>query len=120
MTATVLGTAGRLAGEEWDALAGRGFSLHGWHAAAEASGWLPRHVVVRAGESVAGIVPAYLLDGGSALDLHDRWLGPAGSLMAAAGLCLRPTISVGAPCSATTSWLGELEEIGRASCRERV
>ena len=38
MTATVLGTAGRLAGEEWDALAGRGFSLHGWHAAAEARG----------------------------------------------------------------------------------
>jgi len=111
VTATVLGTAGRLAGEEWDALAGRGFSLHGWHAAAEASGWLPRHVVVRAGESVAGIVPAYLLDGGSALDLHDRWLGPAGSLMAAAGLCLRPTISVGAPCSATTSWLGELEAL---------
>lgn len=111
MTAGVLGAADRLTGEEWNALARRGFSLHRWHAAAEASGWRPRHVVVRDGQSVLAIVPAYLLDGGAALDIHDRWLGPLGPAMAAAGLRFRPTISVGAPCSTTSSWLGDLEAL---------
>ena len=111
VTAGVLGAADRLTGEAWNALARRGFSLHRWHAAAEASGWRPRHIVVRDGESVLAIVPAYLLDGGASLDIHDRWLGPLGPAMAAAGLRLRPTISVGAPCSTTSSWLGDLEAL---------
>jgi predicted N-acyltransferase len=98
---------------EWNALARRGFSLHRWHAAAQASGWRARHVVVREGGAIRAIVPAYLLDGGISLDLHDRWLGPLGPAMAAAGLRLRPTISVGAPSSTTSEWLGDLDELPR-------
>ncbi len=108
---SIAGGASAVDRSEWDALAGRGFSLHRWHAAAEASGWRARHVVVREGGSVHAILPAYLLDGGSALDIHDRWLGPLGAAMAAAGLRLRPTISVGAPCSTTSEWLGDLDEL---------
>jgi predicted N-acyltransferase len=107
----VAGAAARVSRDQWDALAGRGFSLHRWHAAAESSGWRARHIVVRQGDSVRAIVPAYLLDGGSALDIHDRWLGPLGPAMAAVGLRLRPTISVGAPCSTTSEPLGDLDEL---------
>ncbi len=95
----------------WNALARRGFSQHRWHAAAEASGWRARHLVVREGGAIRAIVPAYLLDGGISLDLHDRWLGPLGGAMAAVGLRLRPTISIGAPSSATSDWLGDLEDL---------
>ncbi len=109
MTASILAAPEYLTGEVWNTLATRGFSLHRWHAASEASGWRPRHVVVSDGESILALVPAYLLDGGAALDIHDRWLGPLGPAMAAMGARLRPTISVGAPCSTTSSWLGDLE-----------
>jgi predicted N-acyltransferase len=108
---TLLGEAERLSETEWNALARRGFSLHKWHAAAEASGWRARHLVVRDGGAPRAIVPAYLLDGGPASDLHDRWLGPLGPAMAVAGIRLRPTLSVGAPCSATSEWLGDLEKL---------
>ncbi|HEY8259454.1 MAG TPA: GNAT family N-acetyltransferase [Gemmatimonadales bacterium] len=103
------GRAASVRPDEWNALARRGFSLHRWHAAAEASGWRARHVVVRERGAIRAIVPAYLLDGGAALDIHDRWLGPLGPAMAAMGLRLRPTISVGAPGSTTSDWLGDLD-----------
>ena len=64
------------------------------------------------------IVPAYLLDGGSALDIHDRWLGPLGPAMAAVGLRLRPTISVGAPCSTTSEPLGDLDGLPESALVE--
>jgi predicted N-acyltransferase len=97
--------------DEWDSLARRGFSLRRWHAAAEASGWRARHVVQRENGMVSAIVPAYLLDGGPSLDIHDRWLGPLGPAMASAGLRLRPTISVGAPCSTTSEAVGDLDRL---------
>lgn len=107
----VEGAAASVRPDEWNALAGRGFSLHRWHAAAEASGWRARHVVVREGGAIRAIIPAYLLDGGATLDIHDRWLGPLAPAMAAVGLRLRPTISVGAPGSTTSDWLGDLEGV---------
>src|SRR4051812_20926468 len=103
------GGAAGIPADEWNALARRGFALHRWHAAAEAAGWRARHVVIGECGALRAIVPAYLLDGGAALDIHDRWLGPLGPAMAAIGLRLRPTISVGAPGSATTDWLGDLD-----------
>ena len=110
MVATA-GAAAQVSAEEWNALARRGFSLHCWHVAAESCGWRARHIVVREGGAIRAILPAYLLDGGAALDIHDRWLGPLGPAMAAVGLRLRPTISVGAPCSTTSEWLGDLDEL---------
>jgi predicted N-acyltransferase len=114
----IAGAAARVSRDEWDALAGRGFSLHRWHAAAESSGWRARHIVVRQGDAVRLIVPAYLLDGGSALDIHDRWLGPLGPAMAAIGIRLRPTVSVGAPCSTTSEALGDLDQLPESALVE--
>lgn len=112
-TVAVEGGSAGIRPVEWNALARRGFSLHGWHSAAEASGWRARHVVVREAGAIRAIVPAYLLDGGSSLDLHDRWLGPLGDAMAALGIRLRPTISVGAPSTTTSDCLGDFEDLPR-------
>lgn len=110
-TVASTGAAAQVSADEWNALARRGFSLHRWHVAAEACGWRARHIVVREDGTIRAVLPAYLLDGGAALDIRDRWLGPLGPAMAAVGLRLRPTISVGAPCSTTSEWLGDLDAL---------
>jgi predicted N-acyltransferase len=110
-TVATAGAAAHVSAEEWNALARRGFSLHRWHVAAESCGWRARHIVVREDGTIRAILPVYLLDGGPALDVHDRWLGPLGPAMAAVGLRLRPTISVGAPCSTTSEGLGDLDAL---------
>lgn len=110
-TVATTGSAAHVSAEEWNGLARRGFSLHRWHVAAESCGWRARHIVVREDGTIRAILPAYLLDGAAALDIHDRWLGPLGPAMAAVGLRLRPTISVGAPCSTTSEGLGDLDAL---------
>lgn len=89
--------ARRIPADDWDRLARRGFHLHGWCSAAERCGWQGRHVVVSGAEGLRAIVPSYLVAGGVAHDLHDRWLGPLRGPAARTGLGLRPVLSVQAP-----------------------
>ena len=91
----------------WDGLAHRGFHLHDWFVAAEESGWTPRHVAVERGEDLRAVVPAYLTDGTSMHDLHDRWLGPLRELASIAGFELRPIISVQTPFALVSEPLGD-------------
>ncbi|MGI9040440.1 MAG: GNAT family N-acetyltransferase [Gemmatimonadales bacterium] len=84
----------RIGASEWDRLARRGFHRHRWTAVAERSGWSARHVAVYGPAGLRSVIPAYLTSGGTAHDLHDRWLGPLGRSAARVGLSLRPVVSV--------------------------
>ena len=109
-------TTGRLEGaaaldaETWNRLARRGFHLHHWFVASEASGWQPRHVAVRQGADLRAVVPAYLTDASTPHDLHERWLGPLRALERI-GLSLRPVVSVQSPFSLTSDPLGDLNHL---------
>lgn len=89
--------ARRIPADDWNRLGRRGFHLHAWCTVAERCGWQGRHVAVSGAEGLRAIVPAYLVAGGVAHDLHDRWLGPLRGAAAHAGLGLRPVLSVQAP-----------------------
>lgn len=103
----LLGGAAAIPAETWDRLARRGFHLHAWFAAAErCGGWLARHVAVRGPAGLRAVVPAYLTAGGSAHELHDRWLGPLRDLAARTGLGLRPVLSVQSPFAQSSEPLG--------------
>jgi predicted N-acyltransferase len=104
------GGADRVSEGDWNRLARRGFHLHQWFLAAERSGWVPRHLAVRADGRLLAIVPVYLVNGGATLDLHDRWLGPLAGLADWSGLRLRPTLTVGPPMAMTSECLGDLDE----------
>ncbi|MGH8938055.1 MAG: hypothetical protein ACRDV2_01760, partial [Actinomycetes bacterium] len=75
-TVTAVGGAARLSSAAWNRLANRGFHRHHWFAVAEQCGWRPRHLAVGGREGPVAVVPAYLTDGRTPNDLHDRWLGP--------------------------------------------
>ncbi len=96
---------------DWDRLARRGYHLHHWCATAEASGWEPRHVAVQQGGALQGIVPAYLTGSATPHDLHARWLGPLAGLASAAGINLRPILSVQAPFASSSAPLGDLADV---------
>jgi predicted N-acyltransferase len=96
---------------EWDALATRGLHLHRWFVAAERSGWQPRHLQLRGASGLTAIVPVYLADHGSSLDLRHRWLGPMAAAVGKAGLDLRPTIAVQSAFSPVSDPLGCLESV---------
>lgn len=112
-----LASADAISSAEWNALACRGAHLHGWCAAAERSGWRPRHVAVTSGAAVQLIVPAYYVAHADH-DLHDRWLGPLRGLAAAVGLRLRPTLVVGPPVVQTSAPVGELDHVPDALLEE--
>lgn len=106
-----LGRAERVPRAEWDALATRGLHLHRWFVAAERSGWQPRHLQLRGASGRSAIIPVYLADHGSSLDLRHRWLGPMAAAVAKAGLDLRPTVTVQSPFSPVSDPLGCLESV---------
>jgi predicted N-acyltransferase len=99
---------------EWDRLARRGYHLHHWCATAEASGWQPRHVAVQHDGVLQAIVPAYLTGSTTLHDLHARWLGPLANMASAAGINLRPILSVQAPFASSSAPLGDLAGIDDA------
>lgn len=96
-TVDTLQGAADLGAAEWNGLAQRGFHLHAWFLAAERCGWDARHVAVRGPSGIRAVVPAYLTGANHLNNLHDRWLGPLSRVMPAAGLSLRPVISVQTP-----------------------
>ncbi len=102
----VEGVAG-VPADQWNPLARRGFHLHGWFAGAERCGWRPRHVGVAGPDGLCAVVPAWLIACGAAHDLHDRWLGPLGGIASAAGLGLRPILSVQSPFAQCSEPLAE-------------
>ena len=105
-----LEAAAALDAETWNRLARRGFHLHHWFVASEASGWQPRHVEVRQGGDLRAVVPAYLTGSSTPHDLHERWLGPLRALEHV-GLALRPVVSVQAPFSLTSDPLGDVNAL---------
>ena len=105
---TIAPLAGAVALEEteWNALARRGFHLYQWFRAAEDSGWLPRHVLVRRDDEAGAVFPAYLTGADTPHDLHERWLGPLRDIERI-GLALRPVLSVQSPFALTSEALGD-------------
>ena len=102
---TVVASAGTLDEAEWNRLARRGFHLHRWHRIAEACGWVPRHLVVRDGDTGVAVVPAWLARQPALHDLHDRWMGPLRPLERV-GLALRPVLTVQSPFAQVSDLLG--------------
>ena len=102
----VLGGADRLEAEAWNRLARRGFHLHQWFAAAERSGWNPRHLAVQGAAGLKTIIPAYLVGSGTPHDLHHRWLGPLADVVGYTGFGLQPVLSVQAPFAQVSDLLG--------------
>jgi predicted N-acyltransferase len=68
-------------------------------------------VAVRGSNGLRAVVPAYLTGANNLYNLHDRWLGPLSRLMPAAGVSLRPVISVQSPFALVPEPLGDPAEL---------
>ena len=114
----VLGGADRLASDDWNRLARRGFHLHEWFAGAERSGWNPRHLAVQGAGGLKTIIPAYLVGPGTPHDLHHRWLGPFRDVAAFARINLQPVLSVQAPFAHISEPLGNVSGLSNTILHE--
>jgi predicted N-acyltransferase len=74
-------------------------------------------VAVTRADALIGVVPAYLTGQGSLHDLHDRWLGPLSTLLAAAQ-AIRPVLSVQAPYAILSEPLGAAEALSEVVLHE--